>query len=251
VAATLSAVLSPLRGTPCETILHPSDWRSMGSSSFRVRLRAVCLGLAGRLAGHTCTSTAPCTINGEAAGQLDREVSVRQRRSSRGSIGWGLCRVRAGQVLDRGSTAACPADGTPVTGRPRVSVLEGGRWSTTSRDDRHLSDFPSMILVQVYPMTIDTDRVLNSGSWKTHTAGWVDRGGICQSEVIGTVCRQRGCWVVITGTTQQEQTASLFMCGTSRVPFSTLLVKPSVPVFHKKKRKTEEKTRSRLQTIHK
>ena len=72
---------------------------------------------------------------------------------------------------------------------------DGRRRAGTTAPER----FPVVIHVQVYPMTIDTDRVLNSGSWKTHTAGWVDRGGICQSEVIGTVCRQRGCWVVITG----------------------------------------------------
>ena len=152
-----------------------------------------------------CASTAPCTIKRRGG------VPSRQQRSSRGSIRWGLCRVRtwpagrpAGHVLDRGSTAACPGDGTPVTGRPRVSVLEGGRWSTpgpgrTRRTpERTISRRDSCA-----GLSHDTDRSCPE-FWFLDEAyirpiGWTARGGIiCQSEVIGTVCRQRGCWVVIT-----------------------------------------------------
>jgi hypothetical protein len=81
-----------------------------------------------------------------------------------------------GEVLDRGSTAACPPEGTPVTGRSRVSVLEGGRRRSTehlnnsARRDSCAGFIPCMTPIAC-PGFWKTTHIY--GRWRHYLSGWM------------------------------------------------------------------------------
>lgn len=80
-----------------------------------------------------------------------------------------------GEVLDRGSTAACPPEGTPVTGRSRVSVLEGGR----QRSTEHLNNSARRDSCAGFIPCMTPIACPDSGRRRIYTA---DGGIICQQD---------------------------------------------------------------------